>query len=71
MSTGVYFKVTLSLYASFSKAVQFADEILRVENNSCAYKAECVRIENTRRDEVELVYFTIVYDGMTCVVTAL
>ena len=71
VSTWVDFKVALSLYSSFSKAVQLADEVLGVKNHTCTDKAESIRIENTRRDEVELIDLTIVYDSMTCVVTAL
>ena len=71
VGTRVYFKVTFGLYASFCKAVQLTDEVLRVKNYTCTDKAESIRIENTGRDEVELVNLSVVYYGMTGIVAAL
>ena len=71
VGTGVNFKVSLSLYASFSKAVKLADEVLRVKNYTCTDETESVRIENTRRDKVKFIDLAVVYNCMSCVVTAL
>ena len=63
--------MTFSLDASLSEAVEFAYEILRIENNSGADKAESVWVENTGRDKVELIDLAVVYNGMTGIVAAL
>ena len=70
VSAGVNFKVG-SGYASCFKAVELADEVLGVENYAGADKAESVLVENTRGNEVELVYLSVINYGMTRVVTAL
>ena len=70
VSAGVYLEVSGG-YASCLEAVELAYEVLGVENYTCADKAEGVLVENTRGNEVELVYLTVINYGMTSVVTAL
>ena len=70
VGSGVDFKV-IEAYSPASEAVQLSYKILWVKNNACADKAKGFLIENTRRDKVKLIGFPLVYNSMTCVVTAL
>ena len=71
LSTGVNFKVTLSLYTSCLEIIQLADEVLGVKNYSCADKIEGVGVKDTRRYKVELIDLAVVYYSVTGVVSAL
>ena len=71
LSARINFKVTFCLDTSCRETVEFTDEVLRIENYTCADKAECVGVENTGRNEVEFIDLAVVYNGMTGIVAAL
>ena len=53
------------------KRIKLSGKILRIHDYSGAYKTKLVRVENTGRNQMKLISFTVVYDGMSGVVTAL
>ena len=56
--------------AAALQTVQLRDKVLRVENNAGADEAERVGIENTGRDQVQLVHLAVVDHGVAGVVAA-
>ena len=67
--TGIDLQVCGRNAAAF-QTVQFRDEVLRVQNHAGTDQAQGFRIENTGRDQVQLVHFAVVDNGVTGIVAA-
>ena len=56
--------------AAAFQTVQLRNKVLRIENNTSTDEAQCLRIQDTGRDQVQLVHLTVVDNGMTGIVAA-
>ena len=70
MCSRVYLEI-VEADAPLGKVIEFAEEILRVENDACADEAERILIKYTRRNKVQLIGLTAAGYGMTRIVAAL
>jgi len=69
MGAGVNFQVCGGNTAAF-QAVQLRDKILRIQDNAGANQAQCFRIQDTGRNQVELVDFSVIDNSVTGIITA-